>query len=353
MLSQKQIEEIREHLENAKNPVFFFDNDPDGLCSFLLLQREIGKGRGVIIKSFPGLDKSYFRKVEEFGADYIFVLDKPIIDAGFIQLAEESNIPLVHIDHHNVPKTPIKYDYNTFYSSNKNEPTSYLCYKIINKEKDQWLCAIGCITDSFLPDFMEDFKKENPDLIDYKYKDAFDILYNTRLGKITQIISFAMKDKISNVVSMIRFLIKAQSANDILEENAQTKIFLNRFKHINEKYQKLIKKSEESIQGGVLFFTYSGDLSISQYAANELLYKYPHKVIVVVYTRGDVSNISLRWENDIRTATINSVKDIEGASGGGHEHATGARVPADKLLFFKERLFGEIKIIEEKEEDEE
>lgn len=53
MLTNEQINEIREHLENARNPVFFFDNDPDGLCSFLLLQRFIGRGRGVAIKT-PG-----------------------------------------------------------------------------------------------------------------------------------------------------------------------------------------------------------------------------------------------------------------------------------------------------------
>jgi single-stranded DNA-specific DHH superfamily exonuclease len=39
MLNDKQIDEIREHLEKAQNPLFFFDNDDDGLCSFLLLQR--------------------------------------------------------------------------------------------------------------------------------------------------------------------------------------------------------------------------------------------------------------------------------------------------------------------------
>ena len=30
--TEKQIKEIRDHLDRAQNPVFFFDNDPDGLC---------------------------------------------------------------------------------------------------------------------------------------------------------------------------------------------------------------------------------------------------------------------------------------------------------------------------------
>ena len=85
MLTEQEVKEIREHLENARNPVFFFDNDPDGLCSFLLLQRYIGRGRGVAIKSFPELDKGYFRKIEELDADYIFILDKPLVSQDFLQ----------------------------------------------------------------------------------------------------------------------------------------------------------------------------------------------------------------------------------------------------------------------------
>jgi single-stranded DNA-specific DHH superfamily exonuclease len=345
MLTNKEIGEIREHLDNAKNPVFFFDNDPDGLCSFLLLQRFIGKGRGVAIKSFPGLDKNYYKKVEEFNADYIFVLDKPIIDEDFIKIAEQNNIPLVHIDHHNVPKTSIKYYYNTFYSSGLIEPTSYLCYKVVNKKEEQWLCAIGCITDSFLPDFIDDFKKSNPDLIDYKYKDALDILYNTKLGKIAQVISFAMKDKTSNVVSMMKFLMKAQSATDIIEESPKTKTFIDRFNHVNERYQKLIKKAEESVRGDILFFTYSGDLSISQYTANEISHRHPGKVVVVAYLSSGKANVSLRWDKDIRTATVNAIKNIDGATGGGHEHSAGAKIPGDQLENFKVNLIREIEKI--------
>ena len=73
MLTEKQIKEIKEHLEKAQNPIFFYDNDPDGLCSFLLLQRYIERGRGVAIRSFPELDANYFRKVEELNAYYIFI----------------------------------------------------------------------------------------------------------------------------------------------------------------------------------------------------------------------------------------------------------------------------------------
>ena len=100
MLTQKQITEIREHLDKAQNPLFFFDNDPDGLCSFLLLQRFAEKGKGIPIRSFPELKEDYFKRVQELNTDYIFVLDKPLVSDEFFNKAREFNIPVVCIDHH-------------------------------------------------------------------------------------------------------------------------------------------------------------------------------------------------------------------------------------------------------------
>src|SRR4030042_6017595 len=100
MLTEKQIKEIREHLEKAQNPVFFFDNDQDGLCSFLLLRKYTERGKGFPIKTSPALTKDYFRKISEFNSDYVFILDKPEVSKEFFDEIEKVNIPVVWIDHH-------------------------------------------------------------------------------------------------------------------------------------------------------------------------------------------------------------------------------------------------------------
>ena len=46
-------------------------------------QRYVKRGKGVPIKSFPALTVDYFRKVEELKADYIFILDKPVVGEEF------------------------------------------------------------------------------------------------------------------------------------------------------------------------------------------------------------------------------------------------------------------------------
>ena len=72
--------------------------------------------------------------------------------------------------------------------------------------------------------------------------------------------------------------------------------------------------------------------------ANQLSYEFPDKVIIVVYFRGDVANISLRGKGDIIGITLKAIKGIDGATGGGHENATGAKISVSDLPKFKERI---------------
>ena len=100
MLSQTQLQEIRAKLESSQNPLFFFDNDVDGLCAFLILQRAIGRGKGVAIKSFPDLSGQYLRKIEELNPDSVFILDKAELSKEFAESVEQKGIPMTWIDHH-------------------------------------------------------------------------------------------------------------------------------------------------------------------------------------------------------------------------------------------------------------
>ena len=341
MLTEKQLDEIKKHLEKAQNPVFFFDNDPDGLCSFLILRRYLGRGKGVAIKSFPDLDAGYFRKIRELNADYIFILDKPIISKNFLKEVEENNIPLVWIDHHDIQgEIPdFIFYYNPYLGEDKsNEPVTYWCHKIAQKKEDIWISVVGCISDKFVPGFYNEFEKQYPEL-SVSYKNAFDIFYKSRIGKIAKIFSFALKDRTTNVVNMLRFLMKINSPYDVLEENSKNFTMHHRFNHINLKYEKLLKKAEivGKTSGKILFFQYGGDLSISSDLSNELSYKYPRKVIVVVYVSGVKANISIRGKN-IRDLVLKSIEGLENATGGGHEDAVGAQVKIEDLEVFRENL---------------
>lgn len=340
MLTEKQVEEIREHLEKSQNPLFFFDNDNDGLTSFLLLRRFIGRGKGVSIKSYPDLHESYYRKVVELKPDYIFILDKPVVSPAFLEKARSDNIPIVWIDHHQVKKPEYEgvYYYNPFFNDKTNEPVSYISYKITNKKEDIWIAVIGCVSDALIPDFYPEFEIAFAELSRKDPKSAFDVLYNSEIGKIARILDFSLKDTTTNVVNMLKFMSSAKSPYDILEENSKTKQILKRYDEVNSKYQILINKAKQDIGEKLIYFQYGGGISLSSHIANQLKYEYPDKVIVVAYINNDFANISLRGNTDVRKLTLLAIKDIEGASGGGHKNATGAKMTVDNLPKFKAKI---------------
>ena len=152
MIPEKELEEIRIYLNKSENPLFFFDDDPDGLCSFLMLKKYVNdKGKGVILKTAPILDLKFERKIKEDSPDFIFVLDIPIISQEFI---DKANVPIIWIDHHPIVEREGTHHYNPrFYNKNINIPVSYICYKLT--KQDLWLATVGCVYDFEIPDFID------------------------------------------------------------------------------------------------------------------------------------------------------------------------------------------------------
>jgi single-stranded DNA-specific DHH superfamily exonuclease len=342
MLTKKQINEIRDKLNSSTNPLFLFDNDPDGLCSFLLLQKYGKKGKGFPIKSFPELSETYLRKISELNPDCLFILDKPVISKEFFKKVEEINLPVVWIDHHEIDKSEIpdfvSY-YNPLYNRKKGEePVTALCYQVNGDENLAWLAIAGSISDKFLPDFYENFRKKYPDLAN-EANEAFDVFYNSQIGKIARIFSFALKDRTTNVISMMKFLMKANTPYEVLEDSPLNHTMHYRFEQIDKTYQKLLNKAikigEKS--GELLFFQYGGELSISSDLSNHLIYQFPNKVVAVIYVNGMKASISVRGKN-IREKVIEVLNGLNGATGGGHEDAVGGQMRADDVDSFKVRL---------------
>jgi len=335
MLTKKQILEVREHLEKAQNPIFFFDNDGDGLCSFLLLQRYLGRGKGVAMKSSAG---NYFKKVMELNADYIFILDKPVVSEEFFKEVRQVNLPVVWIDHHENSNIPnfVNY-YNPLLNKEKtNEPVTELCYRITEREQDLWIAVVGCISDGTIPDFYFEFEKRYPDLV-MSSENALEIYFKSPIGKIVKIFNSALKDRTTNVVNMLKFLMKAKTPYDVLEENSKNQTMHKKFNEIEGKFQRLLEKAGENVREKILFFQYGGDLSISSDLSNCLRYKFSDKFIVVIYASGEKVNISVRGK-DVRELVLKAIEGLEGATGGGHKNAVGARVKAKDLEKFKEKF---------------
>ncbi|MFH0711899.1 MAG: DHH family phosphoesterase [archaeon] len=339
MLTKTQLNEIRNHLETSQNPLFFFDNDADGLCAFLILRRAINRGKGVAIKSFPDLKKQYLKKVDELNPDAIFILDKAELSKEFAETIEQKNIPLIWIDHHET-KTPEEIIKKTFYYNSlpSAEPTTYIAQKIFNRQEDLWLAVIGCISDAYMPDFANQFAKQNPELLNPNIE-PLDALHSTEIGKIIRLLNFGLMDTTTNVLTMIKYLSKANNAQDILEENHSTKQLHKRYSQLNGFLNKQVEKAESNFdpKSKALFFSYAGNTSMSSEIANKLYYNHKDKIIVVAFKRPEKINISIRGDNALKI-TKQAIANIEDATGGGHEKATGAMIPVDKFEQFKKNI---------------
>ncbi len=348
MLTEKQIKEVREHLERAQNPIFYYDNDADGLSSFLILRRFLGRGNGVAIRSYPGLDVSYARKARELNADYVFVLDKPVLSKEFVSEIDELGLPLVWIDHHKAQGEDFEegdnfYVYNPARNKGEDygeEPVTYLSYKIADKKEDIFIAMIGCIGDHFLPDFASEFKEKYPEYWG-NVEEPFDAYFGTELGRIVRAFNFGLKDSTSNIVSLQKFLISINGLGDIFSEVNSNRTFRKKILEVQKKYDSLIEKAKNKVIGNLVFFDYSGDTSMSSDLSNELSYIYPKKYIAIAYRNGGVANISLRGKK-VRDILEKILPRFENSTGGGHPNAVGARVMIKDLERFKETIEGEV-----------
>ncbi|MEM2932698.1 MAG: DHHA1 domain-containing protein [Candidatus Pacearchaeota archaeon] len=343
----KKIEEIREILEKYNNPIYFFDNDVDGLAAFLLLRKWSGKGKAVAIKSFPELNPSYARKISELHGDCVFILDKPRVSNEFLEKAKEQNVRVVWIDHHlDNPGFKEKKDdwifFNPTLEFSINRPVTYWAYKIIGGQKQyQWLLALGCLADWYLPQEISELYKSYENLFEIKPEKSEKvgkILYETTFGKIILMLNFGLKDTTTNILKLTKFLTEINSPQAILEESNKNKTMHKKFKQIYKRYQNLLEKAKKFAKQDLLWFQYGGSLSISAELSNALIYLYPEKLVVVAYIKDEKARISVRSSTNIREIVLKALEGLEGASGGGHEMALGANVRVEDLPSFRERL---------------
>lgn len=344
MFSTKQVSELKDHLERAQNPVFLYDNDGDGFCSFMLLKRYLGRGKGIAVRSHPDIDVGYAAKAKLLGADYLFVLDRPFLGDKFLAEISELGIQLVWIDHHDVLIESNLPDwvhvFNPARGHGTSEPVTALVYSLTKRKEDSWIAVAGCISDNHLPSFYKTFEKEYPDL-SADVKIPFDVYYKTGIGRIARAISFGLKDSITHVVYMQNFFAEAVSPQDVFSELETVSSFAKKYKETNKKYVELLETAKEQTRGKLVFFEYGGTMSISADLANELSYLYPGKYIGVAYINGLTTNVSLRGKN-IRSIFERVIVKMENVSGGGHPDAIGARIRATDLDTFKKLLEEEI-----------
>ena len=337
MIPKEELNKIKNYLEKSENPLFFFDDDPDGVCSFLLLWKHIQKGHGVLVKGNPKVGEEYLRKVEEYRPDKIFVVDKPYLSQEFV---DKVNVPVIYIDHHppNKDLKGVHYFNPLLYDEKDNRPTCYWCYKAV--EENKWIAMTGIVGDWFLPENTDDdFKEAYPKLLP-KVKDPGEARFKTEFGKLVKIFSFILKG--TDSMRCIRVLTRINSPEELLNQTTkEAKFIYNYYEKINKRYEQILKKAEEKIDTDDDFIVYtypSQKDSFTGMLSEELTYKYPNKTIIVGRVKETRVILSLRSQNnDIRSAVEKAIVGLDGY-GGGHEHACGSNMSKKDFPKYIERI---------------
>lgn len=338
MLKEEKIQQIREELDNCKNPLFFFDDDPDGLSSFLLLYRYKKEGHGVVIKSVPKLTDMFLAKVHEYDPDKIFILDIAMVDQDFIDKAKR---PIVWVDHHEPQKRHgVKYFNPRMDDKHDNTPTSNICYNVV--KQDIWIAMAGNIGDWHTPEFRGEFCDKYPDLLDSKVKSPEEALFNSSIGKLVRVFSFILKGRTSDVNKCFRVMTRIDTPYEILNQTTpQGKFIYKTYESVNREYEKLLQDVLKHVtKDKLLLYTYKiAAISFTSDISNELLYRYPKKFIIIAREKSGEMRMSIRnkGKKEIPPMLAKALQGLEGY-GGGHEHACGANVKVEQFDTFIERF---------------
>jgi single-stranded DNA-specific DHH superfamily exonuclease len=334
-IKPKDIKYIREKLSNSVRPLFFFDDDADGLCSFLLLYRFVREGHGIFIKTSPELSDVYLEKVKEYSPDIIFILDKPQVSQRFL---EKVNVPVIWIDHHEPVKTHnVKYFNPRLEDDEDNRPTTYWCYKIV--QQDLWIACIGCVADWYVPEFIKEFIKKYPDILQNKSKNPAKILFETRFGKLCQNFNFLLKGKTREIKSAVKTLTRIKNPYEILDQTtSQGKYIYKKYKKAKKEYDQILSEVRHT-DNKLLVHTYSAErTSYTSDLSNELLHKYPNKMLIICREKSGEMRCSLRSKHmEIPKKLKEALFDVRGY-GGGHLHACGACIKKQDFEKFVDNM---------------
>jgi single-stranded DNA-specific DHH superfamily exonuclease len=340
-LTNDEIVYIRNELVNSARPLIFFDDDPDGLSSFLLFYRLKNEGKGIVIKSTPEVSGEYAKKVEEYQPDVVFILDKPLVSQDFFDACKGKKV--IWLDHHAPQKMHgVKYFNPRIHDDDDNRPTSYWAYRIVLQ--DLWIAMAGIVGDWALPDdATKKLRLEYPDLLSDSIIKPQDALFNSKIGHISRIFSFLLKGKTTEVLKAIKILTRIENPKELLEHNTpRSSLLYKKYQHMDDEYQKLLK-SVNTNDKKIIIFTYEENkMSFTADLSNELLYKYPEKLIIIGRGKNDELKLSMRSSLLVLPPMIEkALVGIEGY-GGGHAHACGGAVKKKDFQKFLEQLKAQI-----------
>lgn len=322
------LQDVASRIESASRPLIYYDDDADGLASFMLCHHANSDSIGVRAARGPELDADFARKVEENQPDLVLILDKPRVDPDFFKNVQT---PTIWIDHHD-PSTqqPHKWKYKHLTYINPRlhgrtyEPVSYWVYKILGGPL--WIAATGTLAD-WDGSLLADMQKVDPTLCNKRtVKSA---LYNSPLGTLVRVFNFILKGSSKSIRKSTSALLKVHNPWEILHKTTP------RGKFVHKHYEPVLRLYEQQrqeamqtrVRKNVFCHIFSGlQTSLVAEVANEALITKNAAVIVVGRrVHGEIKFSMRSHQVNLPPILKKALKGVNGY-GGGHKEACGGSI---------------------------
>jgi single-stranded DNA-specific DHH superfamily exonuclease len=333
--------------------VIIYGHDTDSISSAAILYRLLKfemkiKAELLISEMNSHLTENTVKKLKRLSPDYTIIVDISSISIEkMTSIGKFSNIMI--IDHH-IPKgyTRITYVNPRIYDRESYIPATYLCYKIyenfFNPKEIAWIAGIGVLGDMGMKNCLDLFQKIKTDykeLLDDLKPDDEILMEKSLLGKLTNIVDSGMvvKDFTGSKFSL-NVLIEAEKYTDVINNKTLSryyKLVETEFKRIENDFNK-----NKKIVDNIIFYEIKSKMKLKSAFSNYLERMFGDKIVVVYQKNGTNFTISVRegrkLKIDLDILAKESVRDINGADGGGHPSAAGARVPLGQINKFMDNL---------------
>lgn len=350
----KKAVEFLENIKKTDEIVVVFNNDGDGICSCVLLNKFLamtGRRKPYIINQPMPMDKNIIQRIQTTVPHKIIFLDIAADQQQSILKKLGGICDILIVDHHQVFKnmntstdakrragTNIVHYNPRMERSDVYMSTSYCVYKICTKIADMpddlWIAGVGMVSDYNLND-----SKDLVKAIKEKYG-LEEPLYGTKLGRLADMISATRATNALSCEQMVDVFEKAmfdefeQAKNaDKMKEAADT---------IQNEMSSLMQDAQERSEkiGNIIFYNIKTKFNLGSSLSTKLSENFRNQLVIIYERSGNRVKVSARNQakNINAGKVLQKAASLAGGSGGGHEAAAGATIPADNWENFREAL---------------
>ena len=259
LIRMKKAVDFLNNISEKDDIVVVFNNDGDGICSCVLLNKflaKTGRKKPYIINQPMPMDKNIIQRIQTTVPHKIIFLDIAADQQQNVLKKLGGICDIMIVDHHQIfknmnSKNIVHYnprmEQHDVYMS-----TSYCVYKICSKlsdmSEDLWIAGVGMVSDYNLNDSKDLVKS-----LKEKYK-LSEPLYGTKLGRIADMISSTRAVNVLSCEQMVDVFEKASFEN--FEETKNADKMIEARDTIEKEMASLIQDAEEHSEkiGRIVFY---------------------------------------------------------------------------------------------------